>query len=156
MGKVVARLYKWKFKTLFIDGRLTLLKSVLGAITSYYMSIYKVSIANLNKLECANFFKGVVVEETNMYWFSWNKVLLSKDAGGLGVSCLFAFNRALLFKWIWRFKTQQRALWVKIVKAIHGSGWKLNSRSLPPHSSTWLDIIKCTNQLREKGVHFFI
>ncbi|PWA38331.1 RNA-directed DNA polymerase, eukaryota [Artemisia annua] len=60
---------------------------------------------------------------------------------------------ALLFKWIWRFKTQQGALWVKIVKAIHGRQGKLDSNSLPSHSSTWLDIIKCTNQLREKGVH---
>ncbi|PWA77995.1 RNA-directed DNA polymerase, eukaryota [Artemisia annua] len=49
------------------------------------------------------------------------------------------------------FKTQQGALWVKIVKAIHGRQGKLDSNSLPSHSSTWLDIIKCTNKLRVKG-----
>ncbi|GKD55794.1 hypothetical protein Tco_1289181, partial [Tanacetum coccineum] len=153
--EVVARLSKWKVKTLSVGGRLALLKSVLGAIPSDYMSIYKVSIAILKKLEPlrANFFKRVEAEEKKMSWFSWDKVLLSKDSGGLGVSSCFAFNIALLFKWIWHFKTQQRALWVKIVKAIHSSQGKLNSTSLPSHSSTWIDIIKCTNQLREKGVH---
>nr|GFA33269.1 RNA-directed DNA polymerase, eukaryota [Tanacetum cinerariifolium] len=36
------RLSKWKFKTLSIGGRLTLLKFVLGAIRIYHMSIFKV------------------------------------------------------------------------------------------------------------------
>nr|GEY85333.1 RNA-directed DNA polymerase, eukaryota, reverse transcriptase zinc-binding domain protein [Tanacetum cinerariifolium] len=38
------RLSKWKVKTLSIGGRLTLLKSVLGATPLYNMSIYKVPI----------------------------------------------------------------------------------------------------------------
>ncbi|GJZ83106.1 RNA-directed DNA polymerase, eukaryota [Tanacetum coccineum] len=40
--KIQARLSKWKVKTLSIGGRLTLMKSVLGAVPLYNMSIYKV------------------------------------------------------------------------------------------------------------------
>nr|GEW35503.1 RNA-directed DNA polymerase, eukaryota, reverse transcriptase zinc-binding domain protein [Tanacetum cinerariifolium] len=40
--KLRSRLSKWKVKTLSIGGRLTLLKSVLGASPLYNMSIYKV------------------------------------------------------------------------------------------------------------------
>ncbi|GJX55563.1 RNA-directed DNA polymerase, eukaryota, reverse transcriptase zinc-binding domain protein [Tanacetum coccineum] len=40
--QVVKRLLKWKLKTLSIGGRLTLLKSVLGSIPIYHMSIFKV------------------------------------------------------------------------------------------------------------------
>ncbi|GKC56573.1 hypothetical protein Tco_1084171 [Tanacetum coccineum] len=40
--KVKSRLSKWKSKTLSIGGRLTLLKSVLGSILVFHMSIFKV------------------------------------------------------------------------------------------------------------------
>ena len=39
---MVSRLSRWKLKTLSIGGRLTLLKSVLGVIPIYHMSIFKV------------------------------------------------------------------------------------------------------------------
>nr|GEX69046.1 RNA-directed DNA polymerase, eukaryota [Tanacetum cinerariifolium] len=39
--KVSNKLSNWKAKTLSIGGRLTLLKSVLGAIPTYYMSLFK-------------------------------------------------------------------------------------------------------------------
>nr|GEX88777.1 RNA-directed DNA polymerase, eukaryota [Tanacetum cinerariifolium] len=42
--KLHHRLSRWKVKTLSIGGRLTLLKSVLGATPLYNMSIYKVPI----------------------------------------------------------------------------------------------------------------
>nr|GFA37552.1 RNA-directed DNA polymerase, eukaryota, reverse transcriptase zinc-binding domain protein [Tanacetum cinerariifolium] len=42
VNNMVTRLSKWKMKTLLIGERLTLLKSVLGSIPIYHMSIYKV------------------------------------------------------------------------------------------------------------------
>lgn len=41
LKKVVERLSRWKVKTLSVGGRLTLLKSVLGSIPTYYMAIYR-------------------------------------------------------------------------------------------------------------------
>nr|GEY18038.1 RNA-directed DNA polymerase, eukaryota [Tanacetum cinerariifolium] len=82
--KLRSRLSKWKVKTLSIGGRLTLLKSVLGASPIYNMFIYKAA---------------------------WNKVLEAKKNGGLGVSSFHAVNRALLFKWVWRFVSQDGSLW---------------------------------------------
>lgn len=41
MGKIVARLSKWKVKTLLVGGRLTLLKLFLGSIPTFFMSLLK-------------------------------------------------------------------------------------------------------------------
>nr|GEV71734.1 Ras-related protein RABA5c-like [Tanacetum cinerariifolium] len=40
--------------------------------------------------------------------------------GGLGVGSLKAFNMSFLLKWIWRLFHNPNALWVHVVKAIHG------------------------------------
>ncbi|GJS06354.1 hypothetical protein Tco_0363150 [Tanacetum coccineum] len=68
---------------------------------------------------------------------SWNEIvnsmvaLLSKwkmktlsIGGGLGVSSLYALNRALTFKWVWRFLTQSSSLWARVIKEIHGDDGK--------------------------------
>lgn len=49
--KVVSRLSKCKVKALSIGGILTLLKSVLGSVPSYYFSFFKAPIGILAKLE---------------------------------------------------------------------------------------------------------
>ncbi|GJR52275.1 RNA-directed DNA polymerase, eukaryota [Tanacetum coccineum] len=95
IDKVIGRLSKWKVKTPFIGGRFTLTKSV-------------------------QFFRGVEPGTRKVAWFSWDSVVASKDVGCLGVSTFFAMNCALLFKWIWRFKVQPEAMWVSVIKAIHG------------------------------------
>ncbi|GKD38991.1 hypothetical protein Tco_1259198, partial [Tanacetum coccineum] len=51
IDRVTARLSKWKMKTLFMGGRLTLLKSVLGSMSIYHMSIFKVPMKVLQRLE---------------------------------------------------------------------------------------------------------
>ncbi|GJU22466.1 hypothetical protein Tco_1155808 [Tanacetum coccineum] len=55
-----SRLSRWKLKTLSIGGRLTLLKSVLGAIPIYQMSLYKVPMKVLQNMETirSRFFNG--------------------------------------------------------------------------------------------------
>nr|GFA93749.1 RNA-directed DNA polymerase, eukaryota, reverse transcriptase zinc-binding domain protein [Tanacetum cinerariifolium] len=94
------RLSKWKLITLSIGGRLTLLKFVLGVILIYHMSILKVPMKVLQNMESirARFFNGVDVNSKKPSWVRWKSVLAAKDVGGLGVSSLFALNRALMFK----------------------------------------------------------
>ncbi|GKB50498.1 hypothetical protein Tco_0901251, partial [Tanacetum coccineum] len=47
--------------------------------------------------------------------------------GGLGISSFYALNRALLFKWVWRFHTQSSSLWAKVIKGIHGIDGKIGN-----------------------------
>nr|GFB85457.1 RNA-directed DNA polymerase, eukaryota [Tanacetum cinerariifolium] len=61
VSKLRDRLSKWKLKTLSIGGRLTLLKSVLGASPIYNMSLFKVLYGVLKLMEGirSRFFNGI-------------------------------------------------------------------------------------------------
>ncbi|GJS07102.1 RNA-directed DNA polymerase, eukaryota, partial [Tanacetum coccineum] len=121
--KIKSRLSKWKVKTLSIGGRLTLLKSVLGASPIYAMSIFTVPRGVLKALESIRnrFFNGADQSDNKITWVAWDKVLASKKKGGLGVSSFFALNRALLLKWVWRFMSQDHSLWCQVINALYGS-----------------------------------
>ncbi|GJU95392.1 RNA-directed DNA polymerase, eukaryota [Tanacetum coccineum] len=128
VSKFGSRLSKWKMKTLSIGGRMTLIKSVLGSLPIYHMSIYKVPKKVINRLESirCHFFNGTDPLSKKPIWVKWNKVLAPKDKGGLGISSFYALNRALLFKWVWRFHTQSSSLWAKVIKGIHGEDGKID------------------------------
>ncbi|GJX13900.1 RNA-directed DNA polymerase, eukaryota [Tanacetum coccineum] len=151
--KLRSRLSKWKAKTLSIGGRLTLLKSVLGAAPLYTMSIYKVPKGVLKVMESirSNFFKGVEFGDKKVSWVAWDKVLASKKKGGLGVSSFLALNRALILKWVWRFVSQDGSLWFRVIQALYGV-------SIDRHSSlktsVWSSILKEVRVLKDKGFDF--
>nr|GEV22641.1 RNA-directed DNA polymerase, eukaryota [Tanacetum cinerariifolium] len=122
VDKMRKRLSRWKLNALSVGGRLTLLKSVLGSSPLYNMSIFKVPKQVLNIMESLrrNFFNGVQEGDRKIAWVKWSKLLASKKFKGLGVSIFFALNRALLFKWVWRYLSRDNSLWYRVISAIHG------------------------------------
>ncbi|GKC04288.1 RNA-directed DNA polymerase, eukaryota [Tanacetum coccineum] len=151
--KLHSRLSKWKVKTLSIGGRLTLLKSVLGASPLYNMSIFKIPKGVLKDMEAirSKFFNGADSSERKITWIAWVKVLAAKKNGGLGVSSFFALNRALLLKWVWRFLSQDGSLWFKVIRVLYGD-------SLVSHPCNqafiWCSILREVNLLKAKGFDF--
>ncbi|GKB62219.1 RNA-directed DNA polymerase, eukaryota [Tanacetum coccineum] len=129
LQKLHQRLSKWKAKTLSIGGRLTLLKSVLGASPIYNLSIFKAPVGILKDMERirSNFFKGADLSDRKISWVAWDKALASKKSGGLGISSYFALNRALLLKWVWRFISQDGSLWFRVIQSLYGSNLDLHS-----------------------------
>nr|GEY74874.1 RNA-directed DNA polymerase, eukaryota, reverse transcriptase zinc-binding domain protein [Tanacetum cinerariifolium] len=130
--KMVKRLSKWKMKTLSIGG------FYVGSTT---YEIYPVS-----------FFNGNDLDSKRSIWVSWNKVLTSKDKGSLGVSSLFALNRALMFKWVWRFFNQSDSLWVRVIHAIHGVDGRIGRAENVGYTSIWCDIFKEMDRLASHGI----
>ncbi|GJV71286.1 RNA-directed DNA polymerase, eukaryota [Tanacetum coccineum] len=151
INKMKKRLSRWKLNTLSVGGRLTLLKSVLGSTPIYNMSIFKVPKSVLNYMESLrrNFFNGFQEGDRKIAWVKWSKVLASKKFGGLGVSSFFALNRALLFKWVWRYLSHDNSLWSRIISALHGLNGHVLSAAF---NSTWSSIITEVNSLKVKGV----
>ncbi|GJW39889.1 RNA-directed DNA polymerase, eukaryota, partial [Tanacetum coccineum] len=151
--KLRTRLSKWKAKTLSIGGRLTLLKSVLGASPLYTMSIFKVPKGVLKVMESirSNFFKGAEPSEKKISWVAWEKILASKKKGGLGVSSFHALNRALLLKWVWRFVSQDDSLWFRVIQAVYGS--TIDTHSIQT-ASIWSSILREVQVLKANGFDF--
>ncbi|GJW23038.1 RNA-directed DNA polymerase, eukaryota, reverse transcriptase zinc-binding domain protein [Tanacetum coccineum] len=106
VDSLYARLSKWKMKTLSIGGRLTLLKSVLGSMPIYYMSLFKVPSQVLKKMEAirSHFFNGAEAHENKMCW-----------------------TEPLMIKWTWRFRNDGNSLWSKFIRAMYGSDGKLKT-----------------------------
>nr|GEW28263.1 RNA-directed DNA polymerase, eukaryota, reverse transcriptase zinc-binding domain protein [Tanacetum cinerariifolium] len=153
---LVKRISKWKMKSLSVGGRLTLLKSVLGSIPIYHMSIFKVPLKVLQGMESlrSRFFNGFDSGSKKSIWIKWNKVLVSKEKGGLGVSSLYALNRALLLKWVSRFITQKNILWSKVITAIYGVDGNIGSNLKSGYRSIWRDILQVLANVKNQGSDF--
>ncbi|GKB10992.1 hypothetical protein Tco_0844915 [Tanacetum coccineum] len=154
ISKISSCLSKWKLKTLSIGGRLTLPKSVLTAIPIFYMSLYKVPVGILNEMEAIrrDFFNGIGKSKRKMVWIRWENILASKKNGGLGVSSFFSINRALLFKWLWRFLSQDSSLWSRFIKAIHGEKGAIDTHIYSIKGFVWLDLMRDVFSLKHKGI----
>ncbi|GKD78953.1 hypothetical protein Tco_1341574 [Tanacetum coccineum] len=92
-----------------------------------------------------HFFNGIEHNGKKPIWVKWNKVLASKEKGGLGVLSFYAL------KWVWHFCTQQSALWTKIIKGIHGEDGKIDKHDRSHHPSLWLDIVKEVHHIQRQG-----
>nr|GEW74671.1 hypothetical protein [Tanacetum cinerariifolium] len=151
LGKLKSRLSKWKRNTLSIGGRLTLLKSVLGSTPIYAMSLYKTPKSVLHSMESIRrkFFYEANDDIKKITWISWSKVLAAKDKGGLGVSSLYGLNRALLFKWVWRFLSKDNSLWSRVNYSIHGDHF---SNAVASHSSLWKSISREIGSIKSQGI----
>ncbi|GJY98752.1 RNA-directed DNA polymerase, eukaryota, reverse transcriptase zinc-binding domain protein [Tanacetum coccineum] len=156
--KIRRRLSRWKMKMLSIGGRLMLIKSVLGSMPIFHMSMFKVPAGVIQILESlrSKFFNGHESSGKKASWVQWKKALAPKDNGGLGIFSLYALNRGLIFKWVWRFLAHEPTLWSRVIKAIHGANGKIDEISGKGANSCWINIIKEVRRLEEKGINLLL
>ncbi|GKE42191.1 RNA-directed DNA polymerase, eukaryota, reverse transcriptase zinc-binding domain protein, partial [Tanacetum coccineum] len=102
-----------------------------------------------NQLKSKTFEEGVT---RKMVWIQWENILASKNNGGLGVASFYSTNRALLFKWIWRFFNDGSSLWSRFIKAIHEVRGAMDTQSVPTRGSIWLDLVREFSFLKFKGI----
>ncbi|GJX08249.1 RNA-directed DNA polymerase, eukaryota, reverse transcriptase zinc-binding domain protein [Tanacetum coccineum] len=110
------------------------------------------SFLGSKNLFVGRFFNGVDINGRKPIWIKWSKVLAPKEKGGLGVSNFYSLNKALMFKWVWRFRTQSSSLWVRVIKGIHGEDVSIGKNSKHHHTSIWLDIVREVELLKRQGI----
>jgi len=126
--KMERRLANWQKLYLSKGARVTLIKSTLFNLPTYFMSIFPIPthVANcIEKLQ-RDFLWGGIGEEFKYHLVKWDKVCSPIFEGGLGFGNLKTLNRALLGKWLWRYGTERDAWWRVVVDSKYGSlrgGW---------------------------------
>uniref|UniRef100_A0A2N9GE45 Reverse transcriptase domain-containing protein n=1 Tax=Fagus sylvatica TaxID=28930 RepID=A0A2N9GE45_FAGSY len=117
LEKMERRLSGWQKLYLSKGGRLTLLKSTLSSLPTYFLSLFTIpkSVANrLEKLQ-RDFLWGGMGNNFKHHLVGWDNVCVPKAKGGLGVRSLVLFNKALLEKWLWRFSLEENNLWRQVL-----------------------------------------
>lgn len=110
----------WKYEC--YRYRLTLIKSVLGSLPTYFFSLFKAPsgvIDALEKLRC-KFLWGGGDNKARIQWMDWTKVVAVKTNGGLGVGTLKAQNISLLIKRMWWLKNE--CIWLRVISNIPNIG----------------------------------
>ena len=145
--KIENRLASWKAKLLSRAGRLTLIKSVLGSLPVYFMSMFRMpkSVATkIVKIQRRFFWGGKERESKCCPTVKWEDIELPKELGGLGVGNIMYKNLTLLFKWWWRYSETDDALWKKIIQSVHDIvGVKASRDSFRNvKTGTWASLMK--------------
>ncbi|KAK1416690.1 hypothetical protein QVD17_25805 [Tagetes erecta] len=155
IDKFKGKLSSWKARTLSFGGRLTLVKSVLGSLPIYFMSLFKMPSAVVRKLEGLrrDFLWGGGSDKRSIPWVKWESVMAPREVGGLGIGSIRDLNIALLTKWKWSFKVNSSALWVNVIKAVH---WQPRKHAQFPSNkvfgSAWNNIISIEEVLKAENI----
>lgn len=111
------RLATRKKKFLSKGGRLTLIKSTLSNLPTYYLSVLHIPSKVAKKLEAfqCNFLWADTDNKRKYHLVKWSDLKKLLRNRGLGLRSLNNLNKALLGKWIWRYWNESDSLWKKVI-----------------------------------------
>jgi hypothetical protein len=118
----------WKRLYLSKGGRITLIKSTLSSLPTYFLSLFPILTSIAHRIEKIqrDFLWGGLGDEFKYHLVNWHQICRPIQEGGLGVKQMVDFNNALLGKWHWRFANEKTALWREVIVSKYGSrkgGW---------------------------------
>lgn len=146
IDRIVARIQHWTAKVLSYAGRKQLIKSVLFAITSYWMHIFPIPKKVLKHIEavCRSFLWTGKEEPSKRALVAWEKVCDPQGAGGLNITSLLEWNIATMAKLLWNIHAKADKLWVQWVHMYFLKGANILEYQ-PTNSCSWIlkGIFKC-------------
>jgi hypothetical protein len=147
LEKMERKLAGWQRMYLSKGGRVTLIKSTLSSLPTYYLSLFPIpsSVAlRIDKIQ-RDFLWGGIGDGKRFHLINWHQVCQPLKFGGLGFRNIRIFNQALLGKWLWRYGTETDAFWRSIIFSKYGDpqgGWITREAHGPHGVSLWKHIRK--------------
>ena len=125
LEKIEQRLVGWKCLYLFKRGRVTLIKSTLSNLPTYFLSLFPIFATVANRIEKLkrNFIWGGIGDEPKFHLVKWAIVCSPIASCSLGIRKVRLLNEALLGKWLWRFGMERAALWRQVIEVKYGNEW---------------------------------
>ena len=125
LERMERRLVDWKRMYLSKGGKVTLIKSSLSSLPTYFLSLFPLPgkvAKRMEKLQ-RDFLWNGIGGEPKIHLVNWAKVCKPLQVGGLGIRRLGSFNSALLGKWLWRYGMETDALWRRVIEAKYENIW---------------------------------
>ena len=145
LEKMERRLSSWKRLYLSKGGKITLIKSTLSSLLTYFLLLFPIPVDIANRIERLqrNFLWGGIDESCKFCLVKWAQFCTPLQFGGLGIRNLRIFNQALLGKWLWRYGRETTHLWRRVIATKYGNdwgGWCTKGVSTPYGVSLWRTI----------------
>lgn len=131
---------------------MTLIKSCLVNLPTYYLSLFEIPKGVAKRLEKIqrDFLWEGNGNLRKIHLVKWVEVRDLRENGGLGIYSIRDRNHALLTKWLWRFASEEKALWRKVSTARYGvddpGEWRLGNRAARDGSSVVKPLMKIGNE----------
>ena len=125
--KMERRLAGWKRLYLSKGGKVTLIKSTLLNLPTYFLSLFPISVEVANHIEQLQkkFLYSGMGDVKKTHLVKW-AIVCALHSGGLSIRSLRSFNKSLFGKLLWRFGNERQALWTRVIGAKYGcerGGW---------------------------------
>lgn len=119
--KIGDRLPGWKRRFLTYPGRELLVKTVLTAMPTYFLTVFsmpKWGIKRIDRFRRSFFWKGRDPDQVRggHCLVNWETCLRPKKWGGLGFKDLEKFGRALRLRWLWHQWDEKDRPWKGLLK----------------------------------------
>ena len=142
LEKVEKRLASWKRLYLSKGGKITLIKSTLSSIPTYFLLLFPIPSRVANRLEKLqkDFLRCRLDEKPKYHLVNWSHICAPLQSGGLAIRDLRRFNQSLLGKWLWQYGLERKALWRSVIEVKYESlwgGWCLKMGKGPYGVSLW-------------------
>lgn len=135
--KILSKMDCWSTRLLSYAGRVQLLKSVVAGIQLFWCQVFVIPQKVIKVLQavCRTFLWTGRTTFSKRALIAWDKVILPKQAGGMGIGNLKMWNKAAICKLLWNVSLMKNRTWIQWIHGYYIRGRDCFSMEIPQQCS---------------------